>query len=62
MLVYRLEVEDGSGCGCVYTDGDVVRECLRATSSEWKELCDLVAMVGEVTYTKALYHKVSVKY
>ena len=44
-------IEDGSGCGHVYGSGDVVKECLRLTSSEWQEICGLLDD-GEVVYTR----------
>ena len=47
-------MDDGSGEAHVYVEGDLLRELLMVSLSNWTHLCELVWSVGTVTYTKPI--------
>lgn len=49
----RIVVDDGSGEAHVYAEDNMLRELLRVSVSDWRDVCELARSLGVLTYTKA---------
>jgi len=44
---------DGSGEAQVYAEGSVLEDLLQVPPTQWRELCDHVRTLGNITYSRA---------